>query len=86
MAHDERYACLPPKTSVWILGEIRRVTGIFKCPHKCKIQRHKDRKKVDHGYCNAIKIGIKPWPSVSGRKALPITAPNALNGSFVFIA
>lgn len=39
-----------------------------------------------HPYCNAIKIGIKPWPSTSGRKALPITAPNALIASFVPIA
>ena len=37
-------------------------------------------------YCNAIKIGISPWPFGSGRKALPMTAPNALNGSLVFMA
>lgn len=86
MAHDERYACLPPKTSVWDLGEIRRVSDIFKCPHKRKIQRRKDRTKADHGYCNEIKIGISPWPSVRGRNALPITAPKAFIGSSALMA
>lgn len=37
-------------------------------------------------YCNAIRMGISPWPSISGRNALPITAPNALSGSSTLIA
>ena len=37
-------------------------------------------------YCKAIKMGISPWPSESGRNAFPITAPKALSGSLVFIA
>jgi hypothetical protein len=39
-----------------------------------------------HSYCNATRIWIIPFPSLSGRRALPITVPNDFNGSLAFIA
>lgn len=38
------------------------------------------------GYCNETRIGIIPLPSLSGCRALPITAPKAAKGSSAFMA
>ena len=44
------------------------------------------RDLVNRPYCKAMRIGIMPWPSFKGRRAFPMTDPNALSGSAAFIA
>jgi len=60
------------------------VTSLYRCTPIRKLRVLAKTNTSSH--CSAVKIGIKPWPSRSGRSAFPSTDPNALNGSVALMA
>jgi hypothetical protein len=61
----------------WTLEGKPRTRRRYSLYTTCPLPKAEDRLLFLLTYCNAIKIGIRACPSLSGRNAFPMTVPKA---------